>query len=156
MAHKGGTAFIAGYGSVSDASADYDAVEAAHGSEGLGHLEAAVVSRDATGSLTIERHARLGGVHLVHSPTDDLKSLAQEVEQGSVALLVISGADDAKAVNTAATRATTRTSHEVEHFYLSNSDAGFYTAPPSDEVGGPAVAGYDGGVPDAEIIRPET
>jgi hypothetical protein len=154
MTHGSEIVFIGGYKNVSDASADYDSVAAAQGNGSTGRVEVAVVSRDTAGTLAIQRHARLGGIHVTHGPTDELKAATQEVERGAVALLVISAEDDAKAVDTATTRAAIRTSHVVEHFYLGNPDAGFNSGAPSDEVGGPPV-GYDGGVPEAESGRPE-
>ena len=140
--------FIGDYASVADASADYDSVAAAHESGATGHLEAAVVARDAAGTLTLERHSRMGGIHLAHGPSNELKAGTQEVERGSVALLVISNEDDAKTVDTTVTRATARASHPVDHVHLGGSDVGFVAGPRSDEVGGPAATAYDSGVGD--------
>ena len=145
MAHMN-QLFIGHYASVADASADYDSVAAAHESGVTGHLEAAVVARDAGGTLTLDRHSKLGGIHLVHGPSDELKSGTQEIERGTVALLVISTEDDAKVVDTAVTRATSRASHPVDHGYLGGSDIGFADSPPPDEVGGAPTAD-DSGLP---------
>jgi hypothetical protein len=154
MTHKSEIVFIGGYENVSDASADYDAVAAAQSTGTTGHLEAAVVSRDPSGALALDRHARLGGIHLAHGPTDELRGATQEVARGSVALLVVCAQEDAKEVDAAAKRATARTTRAAE-LYRGGSGAGFAAGPPSDEVGGAPEGGYDGGVPDAETSRPE-
>jgi hypothetical protein len=146
MAHMN-QLFIGHYAAAADASADYDSVAAAHESGAAGHLEAAVVARDVTGGLTLERHARMGGIHLGHGPSDELKSGTQEVERGTVALLVVSTEGDAKAVDTAVTRASARASHPVDHGYLGGADFGFASGPPADEVGGAPESADDGGVP---------
>jgi len=144
MAHPSQMLFIGLYGGVADASADYDSVAAAHDSGATGHLEAAVVARDAGGTLTLQRHAKMGGIHLAHGPSNELKAGTQEMERGSIALLVISTEDDAKAVDAAVTRATTRDSHPVDHDYLGGADVGFATGPPPEELGGAPVTDDSG------------
>jgi hypothetical protein len=148
MAHTGQMLFIGNYASVADASADYESVAAAHDSGATGHVEAAVVARDAAGTLTLGRHSKMGGIHLAHGPSDELKAGTQYVERGSVALLVIYPEDGAKAVDAAVTRASARASQPVDHVYLGGSDVGFAAGPPSDEVGGAPATAYDGGVAD--------
>jgi hypothetical protein len=61
-----------------------------------------------------------------------------------------------RCMDSAATRATSRAPHAVEHNYLGNSNVGFSTGVPADEVGGPAVGSYDEGAPDPEHLRPNT
>jgi hypothetical protein len=150
MAHTSQMSFIGQYASVADASADYDSVAAAHDSGAIGHVEAAVVARDVAGTLTLGRHSKMGGIHVAHGPSDELKAGTQYVERGSVALLVISTEDDTKAVDTAVTRATARVSQPVEHVYLGGSDVGFASGPPSDEVGGAPATASDSGEADTE------
>ena len=146
MANTSQTLFIGNYASVADASADYDSVAAEHASGAIGHVEAGVVARDVAGTLTLERHSRLGGIHLGHGPSDEFKAGTQYLERGTLALLVISTEEDAKAVDTAATRASARASRPVDHGYLGGSDVGFASGPPSAEVGGaPATADDSGG-----------
>ena len=148
MAHTS-QLFIGHYASVAEASADYDSVAAAHESGATGHVEAAVVTRDVAGSLTLDRHAKMGGIHLIHGPSDELKAGTQEIERGTVALLVVSTEEDAKAVDSAVTRSTSRASHPIDHGYLDGSDVGFVTSPPPDEVGGAPAGEDDSGVPES-------
>ena len=148
MAHRSQTLFIGNYTSVADASADYDSVAAEHASGAIGHLEAAVVARDVAGTLTLQRHSKLGGIHLGHGPSDELKAGTQYVDRGSLALLVISTEEDAKAVDTSVTRASARASRPVDHGYLGGSDVGFASGPPSDEFGGAPATTDDSGVAD--------
>lgn len=118
MAHRSETAFVGAYDSVSAASADFEAVTTLHESGATDRLEAAVVARAATGALTFERHARLGGVHVAQGPTDELKRIAEEVVRGSVVLLVISAEGDARLVAEAASHADSTSSHGIEQFSL--------------------------------------
>jgi hypothetical protein len=145
MAHMS-ELFIGHYASAEDASTDYDAVAAAHDSGAVGHVELAVVAAGTGGAVTIQRHDKMGGVHLTHGLSDELKAGTQEVERGAVALLVVSTEDDAKTVDTTATRATSRATHASTHVYLGDSNFGFGNAPPSDELGEPEVSSDDAGV----------
>jgi hypothetical protein len=140
--------FIGHYASAADASADYDAVAAAHESGATGHLEAAVVARGQGGGLTLERHAKMGGMHLGHGPSNELKVGTQEIERGTVALLVVSTPDDAKHVDAAVTRATSRASHHVDGDSAGNVAFGVEDSPPDDEIGGGPPIAYDVGPSD--------
>jgi hypothetical protein len=135
MAHKSQMLFIGHYDGVADASADYDAVAAAHDSGETGHLEVAVVTRDVTGALTLPRHARMGGMHLGHGPSNELKAGTQYLERGSVALLVVGDDDDAKAVDAAVTRATARDSQPVDHAYTGGSGVSFAEDTGAGDIG---------------------
>lgn len=143
MAHRSETAFVGAYDSVPAAGADYEAVAALHGTGATDHLEAAVVSRGPSGALTFEQHARMGGIHLSHGPTDELKRVAEEVERGSVALLVISAEGDARLVADAASHATTTASHTVQHFGL--EDGAFAGGGIPDPAEGDAGTGFTDG-----------
>ena len=142
MAHSE-TAFIGSYPGTAEASLDYEAVAAAHAAGNLGHLEAAVVARADDGALALDRHERMGGIHLTHGPTDELLMLAEEVEQGSTALLVISAADDAAGVEAAVTRATARSAHPVQHFGL--AEGGFAGGGTPDRTFHDTGTGFEGG-----------
>ena len=135
MAHASQMLFIGHYAGVVEASADYDAVAAAHETGATGHIEAAVVARDTEGTLTLPRHARMGGMHLGHGPSNELKAGTQYLERGSVALLVISDDDDAKAVDTAVTRATARASQPVDHTYAGGSGVSFADDTGAGDIG---------------------
>jgi hypothetical protein len=66
----------------------------------------------------------MGGMHLGKGPSTELKAGTQEVERGTVALLVVSDEADVKAIDEAVTRAGTRASHEADHSYGGSSDFG--------------------------------
>lgn len=118
MAPRNETAFVGLYNSVSDASVAYAAVAALEATGATDPLEAAVVTRATTGELTFGQHARMGGVHLAHGPTDELQRIAEEVERGSVALLVISAESDATVIAGAAGHPRSTASHDIEQFSL--------------------------------------
>ena len=115
MAHKNDTAFVGTYDTVDAASADFDAVSALHHGGGVGHLEAAVLSRDHVGKLSWDRHEKLGGIHLSHAPSDELVRLSDRLAADAVALVVIGSADDSAAVARAAAGARDPRTEAVEH-----------------------------------------
>jgi hypothetical protein len=123
MAHPS-QLFIGHYGTAADAATDYDAIAATHDSGATGHIEVAVVSRDADGELTLQRHAKMGGMHLGHGPSNELQAGTQEIERGTVALLVVCNDSDVSAVDGAVTRATSRASHEADHSFPGGTSYG--------------------------------
>jgi hypothetical protein len=118
MAPRNETAFVGSYDSVSDADFAYEAVAALRATGTTDPLEAAVVSRATTGELTFGQHARMGGLHLAFGPSDDLQLIAEEVERGTVALLVISSRGDANLVAETAGHPLSTASHDIEQFTL--------------------------------------
>jgi hypothetical protein len=137
MSHQTSTAFVGTYDSVEAASADFDAVARLREGGQVGHVEAAVVSRDDAGRLTWDRHERLGGIHLSHAPTDDLVRLSDQIEAKAVALVVLGSAEDCAAVTRAATGAGASVTQAVQHPGLAEGYfAGGGGTMPEDSGGG--------------------
>jgi len=144
MAHGTLNAYVGTYGSVEDASADYDAVAELRKEGATGHLEAAVMRRDQVGKLTMERHDRLGGLHLSHAPSQELNRISDQIEANVVALVVLGSAEDAAQVGKAATRASSGRTTEIEHLGLAD---GYF----ADGGGSPSSLGDDPGFEDGSV-----
>jgi hypothetical protein len=119
MSDKHESAFVGSYDSVGAASNDFDSVGVAHHDGHVGHVEAAVLSRDSVGKLSWDRHERFGGFHLSHSPSDELVRISDQLVENQVALVVIGSSDDSAAIEHAAAGARDPQTQTIEHQSLS-------------------------------------
>lgn len=136
MSHDDTTAFVGTYDSVDAASADFDAVGALHHGGGLGHVEAAIISRDSIGKLSWDRHERIGGMHMSHSPSDTLVRLSDQLDSDTVELVVLGDASDTAKAATAAAGAKDPRTVTIEHQSMAD---GFFSG-----GGGQMPSGHTG------------
>jgi len=142
MSNNNSSALVGSYDTVDEASADAEAVADAHRRGNVGHVEIAVVSRDEIGKLTWNQHERLGGIHLSHTPSEELVRLSDQLGANSVTLLVIGSCDDSAVIEETATRARNRTTEVIEHLSMAE---GFFAG------GGGFAPGTDTGFEDGSV-----
>jgi hypothetical protein len=114
MSDRPTTALIGTYPSVGVADADLDQVVAAHKDADLGHLEVAVYTDDGRGAQ-VQRHERLGGLHLGKHASDDLTRVSWTLPGDPVSLVVLCHDGDVAALQAVLTGATATRTQVVDH-----------------------------------------